>query len=80
MTIPELQKCKREQRKITVVTAYDALFTRLAEQAGHGRQRHDPHLALDLRVGVVRRGADLHRIGGYVRRSLVRRDATFGGR
>lgn len=34
MTIPELQKCKREQRKITVVTAYDALFTRLAEQAG----------------------------------------------
>lgn len=34
MTIPELQKCKREQRKITVVTAYDALFARLAEQAG----------------------------------------------
>lgn len=34
MTIPELQKCKREQRKISVVTAYDALFARLAEQSG----------------------------------------------
>jgi len=34
MTIPELQKCKREQRKISVVTAYDALFARLAEESG----------------------------------------------
>ncbi len=34
MTVPDLQKCKREKRKITVVTAYDALFTRIIEQAG----------------------------------------------
>lgn len=34
MTVPDLQKCKRETRKIAVVTAYDALFTRIIEQAG----------------------------------------------
>ena len=34
MTVPGLQQCKREKRKITVVTAYDALFTRIIEQAG----------------------------------------------
>ena len=34
MTVPDLQQCKREKRKITVVTAYDALFTRIIEQAG----------------------------------------------
>lgn len=34
MTLPDLQKCKRDRRKITVVTAYDALFTRIIEQAG----------------------------------------------
>jgi 3-methyl-2-oxobutanoate hydroxymethyltransferase len=34
MTIPDLQSCKREKRKIIVVTAYDALFARLLEQAG----------------------------------------------
>ena len=34
MTVPDLQQCKRDRRKITVVTAYDALFTRIVEQAG----------------------------------------------
>ena len=34
MTIPEMQKRKSEKRKIIVVTAYDALFTRIAEEAG----------------------------------------------
>lgn len=34
MTIPELQKRKREGKKLVVVTAYDALFARLVEQAG----------------------------------------------
>lgn len=34
MTVPDLQKCKRDRRKVTVVTAYDALFTRIIEQAG----------------------------------------------
>lgn len=34
MTVPDLQKYKRDKRKIIVVTAYDALFTRLVEQAG----------------------------------------------
>ncbi|MDR4480056.1 MAG: 3-methyl-2-oxobutanoate hydroxymethyltransferase [Nitrospira sp.] len=34
MTVPDLQKCKRDRRKITVVTAYDALFARIVEQAG----------------------------------------------
>ena len=34
MTVPDLQKCKRERRKIAVVTAYDALFARIVEQAG----------------------------------------------
>lgn len=34
MTIPELQKFKRDKKKLLVVTAYDALFTRIVEQAG----------------------------------------------
>ena len=34
MTVPDLQKCKRDRRKIAVVTAYDALFARMVEQAG----------------------------------------------
>jgi 3-methyl-2-oxobutanoate hydroxymethyltransferase len=34
MTIPEFQRYKHEKKKIIVVTAYDALFTRIVEQAG----------------------------------------------
>ncbi|HEY7532223.1 MAG TPA: 3-methyl-2-oxobutanoate hydroxymethyltransferase [Nitrospiraceae bacterium] len=34
MTIPEFQNAKREKKKLVVVTAYDAMFTRIVEQAG----------------------------------------------
>lgn len=34
MTIPEFQQHKRGKKKLIVVTAYDALFTRIVEQAG----------------------------------------------
>jgi 3-methyl-2-oxobutanoate hydroxymethyltransferase len=34
MTIPEFQRYKKQGKKLTVVTAYDALFTRIVEQAG----------------------------------------------
>jgi 3-methyl-2-oxobutanoate hydroxymethyltransferase len=34
MNVPDLQRYKRENKKVIVVTAYDALFTRLLEQAG----------------------------------------------
>jgi 3-methyl-2-oxobutanoate hydroxymethyltransferase len=34
MTVPELQQRKVEGRKIVMVTAYDALFTRIVEEAG----------------------------------------------
>ena len=34
LTIPELLQHKKTGKKITVVTAYDALFTRIVEQAG----------------------------------------------
>ena len=34
MTIPEFQRQKRDKKKLTIVTAYDALFTRIVEQAG----------------------------------------------
>ncbi len=34
MTIPEFQRHKRDKKKLIVVTAYDALFTRIIEQAG----------------------------------------------
>lgn len=34
MTIPEFQQSKRDRKKLIVVTAYDALFTRIVEQAG----------------------------------------------
>ena len=36
MTIPEFQQHKRDKKKLIVVTAYDALFTRIAEHAGIG--------------------------------------------
>ncbi|MGH7232934.1 MAG: 3-methyl-2-oxobutanoate hydroxymethyltransferase [Nitrospiraceae bacterium] len=34
MTIPEFRKGKRDGKKLVVVTAYDALFARIIEQAG----------------------------------------------
>ncbi len=34
MTVPDLERYKREKKKVIVVTAYDALFTRIVEQAG----------------------------------------------
>ncbi|MCP9468533.1 MAG: 3-methyl-2-oxobutanoate hydroxymethyltransferase [Nitrospira sp.] len=34
MTVPDLQRYKRDNKKIVVVTAYDALFARIVEQAG----------------------------------------------
>ena len=34
MTIPEFTQYKKQGKKLTVVTAYDALFTRIVEQAG----------------------------------------------
>ena len=34
MTVPDLQRYKREKKKVIIVTAYDALFARLLEQAG----------------------------------------------
>jgi len=34
LTIPQFQQHKQQGKKITVVTAYDALFTKIVEQAG----------------------------------------------
>ena len=34
MTVPDLQRYNREKKKVIIVTAYDALFARLLEQAG----------------------------------------------
>jgi 3-methyl-2-oxobutanoate hydroxymethyltransferase len=34
MTVLEFQRRKRDKKKLTVVTAYDALFARIVEQAG----------------------------------------------
>ena len=34
MTIPDFLRHKRDKKKLVVVTAYDALFTRIVEQAG----------------------------------------------
>jgi 3-methyl-2-oxobutanoate hydroxymethyltransferase len=34
MTIPDFQQHKRDKQKLIVVTAYDALFARIVEQAG----------------------------------------------
>ncbi|HNP29879.1 MAG TPA: 3-methyl-2-oxobutanoate hydroxymethyltransferase [Nitrospirales bacterium] len=34
MTIPEFKRYKKQGKKLSVVTAYDALFTRIIEQAG----------------------------------------------
>jgi 3-methyl-2-oxobutanoate hydroxymethyltransferase len=34
MTVPEFQKRKRDRKKLILVTAYDALFARIIEEAG----------------------------------------------
>jgi 3-methyl-2-oxobutanoate hydroxymethyltransferase len=34
MTIPDLQRSKRDKKKVIAVTVYDALFARILEQAG----------------------------------------------
>jgi 3-methyl-2-oxobutanoate hydroxymethyltransferase len=34
MTVPEFQKYKREGKKLALMTTYDALFTRIVEEAG----------------------------------------------
>ena len=34
MTIPDFQRHKRERKKLILVTAYDALFTQIVEEAG----------------------------------------------
>jgi 3-methyl-2-oxobutanoate hydroxymethyltransferase len=34
MTVPDLERYKREKKQVIVVTAYDALFARIVEQAG----------------------------------------------
>ena len=34
MTVPEFQQRKRDGKKIVMVTAYDAIFTRIVEEAG----------------------------------------------
>lgn len=34
MTVPDLERYKREKKRVIVVTAYDALFARIVEQAG----------------------------------------------
>jgi len=34
MTVPDFQRRKQEGKKLIIVTAYDALFTRIVEQAG----------------------------------------------
>lgn len=34
MTVPDLDRYKREKKRVIVVTAYDALFARIVEQAG----------------------------------------------
>ena len=84
MTVPDLQKCKRDGRKITVVTAYDALFARIVEQAGI-----DVILVGDS-LGVVVQGKSTtlsgtmeemiyhtRLVAGAVQRSLVIGDMPF---
>src|SRR5574341_702521 len=34
MTVPEFQQRKREGKKLVLVTAYDALFARIVDEAG----------------------------------------------
>ena len=46
MTIPEFQRHKREKKKLIVVTAYDALFARILEQAGIEIARDGLQIAL----------------------------------
>ncbi len=50
MTIPEFQQYKRQGKKLTVVTAYDALFARIVEQAGI------PAILVGDSLGVVVQG------------------------
>ena len=84
MTIPEFQQHKRDKKKLIVVTAYDALFTRIVEQAGIGA------ILVGDSLGVVVQGKsntlsvtmdDMHYhtklVAGAAQRALVIADMPF---
>jgi len=84
MTVPEFQKRKREHKKIVVVTAYDALFTRIVEEAGMEA------ILVGDSLGVVVQGKKdtlsvtmeemlyhTHLVAGAAQRALVIADMPF---
>ena len=84
MTVPEFQKRKRERKKIVVVTAYDALFTRIVEEAGMEA------ILVGDSLGVVVQGKKdtlsvtmeemlyhTHLVAGAAQRALVIADMPF---
>jgi len=84
MTVPEFQKRKCERKKIVVVTAYDALFTRIAEEAGMEA------ILVGDSLGVVVQGKKdtlsvtmedmlyhTHLVAGAAQRALVIADMPF---
>jgi 3-methyl-2-oxobutanoate hydroxymethyltransferase len=84
MTVPEFQKRKREGRKLIVVTAYDALFTRIIEQAGIDILLVGDSLGMVVQgkkdtLGVTMEDMLYHTrlVAGAAQRSLVIADMPF---
>lgn len=84
MTVPEFQKRKREGRKLIVVTAYDALFTRIIEQAGIDVLLVGDSLGMVVQgkkdtLGVTMEDMLYHTrlVAGAAQRSLVIADMPF---
>src|SRR5437773_10065407 len=84
MTVPEFQKRKREHKKIVVVTAYDALFTRIVEEAGMEAMLVGDSLGVvvqgkkeTLSVTMVEMLYHTRLVAGAAQRSLVIADMPF---
>jgi 3-methyl-2-oxobutanoate hydroxymethyltransferase len=84
VTVPELIARKREGKKITVVTAYDALFARILEEAGVevllvgdslGMVVQGKPDTLSVTMGEMRYHTRL--VAGAARRALVIADMPF---
>lgn len=54
MTVLEFQQAKQDKKKLVVVTAYDALFTRIVEQAGIKAILVGDSLGLSCKAGRTR--------------------------
>lgn len=84
MTVPEFQQSKRDRKRLTMVTAYDALFARIVEEAGIGAILVGDSLGVVVQgrnntLSVTMRDMRYHTrlVASAVQRALVIADMPF---